>query len=51
VLAARELIAKVGGFDETIRSAKLRFVQAALVSDVALLDETTRAMRRHEAKL
>jgi glycosyltransferase involved in cell wall biosynthesis len=51
VLAARELIARAGGFDENIRCGEdydlwLRF---ALASDVALLDEPLVQVRRHEA--
>jgi glycosyltransferase involved in cell wall biosynthesis len=51
VLAARELVAKVGGFDETIRSGEDYdlWLRLALVSDVALLDEPLVQVRRHEA--
>jgi glycosyltransferase involved in cell wall biosynthesis len=51
VLAARELIAQVGGFDESIRSAEDYdlWLRLALVSDVALVDELLVQVRRHEA--
>jgi glycosyltransferase involved in cell wall biosynthesis len=51
VLAARELVAKVGGFDETIRSGEDYdlWLRLALVSEVALLDEPLVQVRRHEA--
>ena len=51
VLAARELVAKVDGFDETIRSGEDYdlWLRLALVSDVALLDEPLVQVRRHEA--
>lgn len=51
VLAARELIVQVGGFDETIRSGEDYdlWLRLALASDVALLDEPLVQVRRHEA--
>jgi glycosyltransferase involved in cell wall biosynthesis len=51
VLAARELVAKVGGFDEAICSGEDYdlWLRLALVSDVALLDEPLVQVRRHEA--
>ena len=51
VLAARELVARAGGFDETIRSGEDYdlWLRLALVSDVALLDEPLVQVRRHEA--
>jgi glycosyltransferase involved in cell wall biosynthesis len=51
VLAARELVARAGGFDETIRSAEDYdlWLRLALASDVALLDEPLVQVRRHEA--
>jgi len=51
VLAARELVARVGGFDGTIRSAEDYdlWLRLALASDVALLDEPLVQVRRHEA--
>jgi glycosyltransferase involved in cell wall biosynthesis len=51
VLAARELVAKVGGFDETICSGEDYdlWLRLALVSNVALLDEPLVQVRRHEA--
>ena len=51
VLAARELVARAGGFDETIRSGEDYdlWLRLALVSDVALLDEPLVHVRRHEA--
>jgi glycosyltransferase involved in cell wall biosynthesis len=51
VLAARDLVAKVGGFDETIRSGEDYdlWLRLSLVSDVALLDEPLVQVRRHEA--
>jgi len=51
VLAARELVARAGGFDETIRSGEDYdlWLRLALVSDVALLDEPLVQVRRHDA--
>jgi glycosyltransferase involved in cell wall biosynthesis len=51
VLAARELIARAGGFDETIRSGEDYdlWLRLALVSHVALLDEPLVQVRRHES--
>ena len=51
VLAARALVARVGGFDETIRSGEDYdlWLRLALVSEVALLDEPLVQVRRHEA--
>jgi glycosyltransferase involved in cell wall biosynthesis len=51
VLAAWELVAKAGGFDESIRSGEDYdlWLRLALVSDVALLDEPLVQVRRHEA--
>ncbi len=51
VLAARELVARAGGFDETIRSGEDYdlWLRLALVSDVALLDEPLVQVRCHEA--
>ncbi len=51
VLAARDLIAREGGFDETIRSGEDYdlWLRLALVSDVALLNEPLVQVRRHEA--
>lgn len=51
VLAARELVASAGGFDETIRSGEDYdlWLRLALMSDVALLDEPLVQVRRHEA--
>lgn len=51
VLAARDLVARAGGFDETIRSGEDYdlWLRLALVSDVALLDEPLVQVRRHEA--
>jgi glycosyltransferase involved in cell wall biosynthesis len=51
VLAARELIAQTGGFDETIHSGEDYdlWLRLALASDVALLDEPLAQVRRHEA--
>lgn len=51
VLAARELVARAGGFDETIRSGEDYdlWLRLALASDVALLDEPLVQVRRHEA--
>jgi hypothetical protein len=51
VLAARELVARAGGFDETIRSGEDYdlWLRLALVSDVVLLDEPLVQVRRHEA--
>jgi len=52
VLAARELVARAGGFDEAIRSGEDYdlWLRLALVSDVALLDdEPLVQVRRHEA--
>jgi glycosyltransferase involved in cell wall biosynthesis len=50
VLAVRELIARAGGFDETIRSGEDYdlWLRLALMSDVALLDEPLVQVRRHE---
>jgi glycosyltransferase involved in cell wall biosynthesis len=51
VLAARELVATAGGFDETIRSGEDYdlWLRLALISDVALLDQPLVQVRRHEA--
>jgi glycosyltransferase involved in cell wall biosynthesis len=51
VLAARELVARAGGFDETIRSGEDYdlWLRLALVSEVALIDEPLVQVRRHEA--
>jgi hypothetical protein len=51
VLAVRELIAKAGGFDETICCGEDYdlWLRLALMSDVALLDEPLVQVRRHEA--
>jgi glycosyltransferase involved in cell wall biosynthesis len=51
VLAARELVARAGGFDETIRCGEDYdlWLRLALLSDVALLDEPLIQVRRHEA--
>jgi glycosyltransferase involved in cell wall biosynthesis len=51
VLAARELVARAGGFDETIRSGEDYdlWLRLALMSNVALLDEPLVQVRRHEA--
>ena len=51
VLAARELVARAGGFDETIRSGEDYdlWLRLALASEVALLDEPLVQVRRHEA--
>jgi hypothetical protein len=51
VLAVRELVARAGGFDETIRSGEDYdlWLRLALLSDVALLDEPLVQVRRHEA--
>jgi glycosyltransferase involved in cell wall biosynthesis len=51
VLAVRELVARAGGFDETIRSGEDYdlWLRLALMSDVALLDEPLVQVRRHEA--
>jgi len=51
VLASRELIARAGGFDETIRSGEDYdlWLRLALASDVALLNEPLVQVRRHEA--
>ena len=51
VLAVRELVARAGGFDETIRSGEDYdlWLRLALASDVALLDEPLVQVRRHEA--
>jgi glycosyltransferase involved in cell wall biosynthesis len=51
VLAARELVARAGGFDETILSGEDYdlWLRLALLSDVALLDEPLLQVRRHEA--
>jgi glycosyltransferase involved in cell wall biosynthesis len=51
VLAARDLVAHAGGFDETIRSAEDYdlWLRLALASDVALIDEPLVQVRRHEA--
>jgi glycosyltransferase involved in cell wall biosynthesis len=51
VLAARELIVRAGGFDETIRSGEDYdlWLRLALASDVALLDQPLVQVRRHEA--
>jgi glycosyltransferase involved in cell wall biosynthesis len=51
VLAAWELVARAGGFDETIRSGEDYdlWLRLALLSDVALLDEPLVQVRRHEA--
>jgi len=51
VLAARELVARAGGFDETIRSGEDYdlWLRLALLSDVALLDQPLVQVRRHEA--
>lgn len=51
VLVARELVAQVGGFDESILSGEDYdlWLRLALVSDVALLDEPLVQVRRHEA--
>jgi glycosyltransferase involved in cell wall biosynthesis len=53
VLARRELVAAAGGFDDTIRSGEDYdlWLRLALLSDVALLDETLVQVRRHEANL
>jgi len=51
VLAARELVAGAGGFDETIHCGEDYdlWLRLALASDVALLDEALVQVRRHEA--
>jgi glycosyltransferase involved in cell wall biosynthesis len=51
VLAARELVARAGGFDETIRSGEDYdlWLRLALLSEVALIDEPLVQVRRHEA--
>ena len=51
VLAARELVARAGGFDEHIRSGEDYdlWLRLALLSEVALLDEPLVQVRRHEA--
>jgi glycosyltransferase involved in cell wall biosynthesis len=51
VLAARELVARAGGFDESIRCGEDYdlWLRLALLSDVALLDEPLVQVRRHEA--
>lgn len=51
VLAARELVARAGGFDETIHCGEDYdlWLRLALASDVALLDEPLVQVRRHEA--
>jgi glycosyltransferase involved in cell wall biosynthesis len=51
VLAARELVARTGGFDETIYCGEDYdlWLRLALASDVALLDEPLVQVRRHEA--
>ena len=51
VLAARELVARAGGFDESIRSGEDYdlWLRLALASEVALLDEPLVQVRRHEA--
>jgi glycosyltransferase involved in cell wall biosynthesis len=51
VLAARELVARAGGFDESIRCGEDYdlWLRLALASDVALLDEPLVHVRRHEA--
>jgi glycosyltransferase involved in cell wall biosynthesis len=51
VLAARELVARAGGFDETIHCGEDYdlWLRLALASDVALLDEPLVHVRRHEA--
>jgi glycosyltransferase involved in cell wall biosynthesis len=51
VLAVRELIARVGGFDESIHSGEDYdlWLRLALASDVALVDEPLVQVRRHEA--
>ena len=51
VLAARELVARAGGFDESIRSGEDYdlWLRLALLSDVALLDEPLVQVRRHDA--
>jgi glycosyltransferase involved in cell wall biosynthesis len=50
VLAERELVARAGGFDETIRSGEDYdlWLRLALMSDVALLDQPLVQVRRHE---
>ncbi|HYX73424.1 MAG TPA: glycosyltransferase [Steroidobacteraceae bacterium] len=51
VIAARDLIARAGAFDETIRSGEDYdlWLRLALASEVALLDEPLVQVRRHEA--
>jgi glycosyltransferase involved in cell wall biosynthesis len=51
VLAARELVARAGGFDEAIRSGEDYdlWLRLALMSEVALLDQPLVQVRRHEA--
>jgi glycosyltransferase involved in cell wall biosynthesis len=51
VVAARELIVRAGGFDETIRCGEDYdlWLRLALLSEVALLDEPLVQVRRHEA--
>jgi glycosyltransferase involved in cell wall biosynthesis len=51
VLAVHELIARTGGFDESIRSAEDYdlWLRLALASDVALVNESLVQVRRHEA--
>ena len=51
VLAARDLVSRAGGFDETIRSGEDYdlWLRLALASEVALLDEPLVQVRRHEA--
>jgi glycosyltransferase involved in cell wall biosynthesis len=51
VLAARELVARARGFDETIPSGEDYdlWLRLALLSDVALVDEPLVQVRRHEA--
>jgi glycosyltransferase involved in cell wall biosynthesis len=53
VLAEQEMLARAGGFDETIRSGEDYdlWLRLALMSDVALLDEPLVQVRRHEANL
>jgi len=51
VLVAREVLARAGGFDETIRSGEDYdlWLRLALASDVALINEPLVQVRRHEA--